>query len=377
MGHSRDVPVVEEGSVTQRCAEQARCALLVTKGPGRWTVCDGCGTTEPRWGIFREPQHVPVWPEPDPEPGSPEALAFQSAMDLLAEERWGEAKAAFLSALEHGDKRISRCNNGIGLCLSLPPAANNEDLEAALEHFERAVEVAPENYGAWHNKAHTLERLGRVDEANATEKATEQMEQDPAASLGLEGSAEEDAAAAKLQARQRGRQDRARVAELKAAQSSAAEGSGTGLISARGVRISGPLTSYSAMFFKAMPDLWHPESNPEGYIIFAAAENKLGYAHVKPLFDEAAQDFPHGELTTPMVPRRMSLRSPLTPTRAVVAGRACRLRRAGRHTAAEGRARGAHVAQLRRARVLAAAHDLRGRLHAVARHVRLLHLRRR
>ena len=80
----------------------------------------------------------------------------------------------------------------------------------------------------------------------------------------------------------------------------------TGLISARGVRISGPLTSYSAMFFKAMPDLWHPEANPEGYFIFAAAENKLGYAHVKPLFDEAAQDFPHGELTTPTVPLRRS-----------------------------------------------------------------------
>ena len=68
---------------------------------------------------------------------------------------------------------------------------------------------------------------------------------------------------------------------------------GAGLISERGVRISGPLTSYSAMFFKAMPDLWDPEANPEGYFIFAAAENKLGYAHVKPLFDEAAKDFPH------------------------------------------------------------------------------------
>ena len=142
--------------------------------------------------------------------------------------------------------------------------------------------------------AYVVERL-------AAEPAAPEQEADAAASLGLEGTAEEDAAAAKLQARQRGRQDRARVAELKAAQSSAAEGSGTGLISARGVRISGPLTSYSAMFFKAMPDLWHPEANPEGYFIFAAAENKLGYAHVKPLFDEAAQDFPHGELTTPIM----------------------------------------------------------------------------
>ena len=39
---------------------------------------------------------------------------------------------------------------------------------------------------------------------------------DPAASLGLEGSAEEDAAAARLQAAQRGRQDRRRVQEMQA-----------------------------------------------------------------------------------------------------------------------------------------------------------------
>ena len=38
-----------------------------------------------------------------------------------------------LSALEQGDQRISRCHNGIGLSLSLPEAASNEDLEAAPE----------------------------------------------------------------------------------------------------------------------------------------------------------------------------------------------------------------------------------------------------
>ena len=49
-------------------------------------------------------------------------------------------------------------------------------------------------------------------------------EADPAASLGLEGTAEEDAAAAKLQAIQRGRQDRARVASMKEDGGGAADG---------------------------------------------------------------------------------------------------------------------------------------------------------
>ena len=48
-------------------------------------------------------------------------------------------------------------------------------------------------------------------------------EDDPAASLGLEGTAEEDAAAAKLQAIQRGRQDRARVASMKEEEAGGAE----------------------------------------------------------------------------------------------------------------------------------------------------------
>ena len=111
----------------------------------------------------------PGWPEPEPEQDSPEAVAFQSGVELLEAERWDEAKAAFLSALEQGDQRISRCHNGIGLSLSLPESASNEDLEAALESFEKAMKVAPENYRAWHNRAHTLERLGRASEAQEME----------------------------------------------------------------------------------------------------------------------------------------------------------------------------------------------------------------
>ena len=73
----------------------------------------------------------------------------------------------------------------------------------------------------------------RVQEMRAAQGGdAEAAEEDPAASLGLEGSAEEDAAAAKLQAMQRGKQDRAKVAELKGkkavAEFDALEGQGQG-----------------------------------------------------------------------------------------------------------------------------------------------------
>ena len=58
-------------------------------------------------------------------------------------------------------------------------------------------------------------RQAGVKRARDVESASDAGNEDPAASLGLEGTAEEDAAAAKLQAIQRGRQDRARVAEMK------------------------------------------------------------------------------------------------------------------------------------------------------------------
>ena len=118
--------------------------------------------------------------QPQPEWSAQDAIAaneaFESAMTFFAEEQWGEAKAAFLSAISLGDTRASRCYNGIGLCLSMPEGASNADLEAALKSFEQSVEVAPENYGAWHNRAHILERLGRADEAEEMEKATMLLE---------------------------------------------------------------------------------------------------------------------------------------------------------------------------------------------------------
>ena len=58
-------------------------------------------------------------------------------------------------------------------------------------------------------------RVASMKEEGGGTAANSGGEADPAASLGLEGTAEEDAAAAKLQAIQRGRQDRARVAEMK------------------------------------------------------------------------------------------------------------------------------------------------------------------
>ena len=110
------------------------------------------------------------------EPVSPSNEAFESAMHQFSEERWGDAKASFLSAIELGDARVSRCYNGIGLCLSVSESATNEELEEALKNFRRAVEAAPDNYGAWHNRAHTLERLGRTEEAAEIEHTTAEKE---------------------------------------------------------------------------------------------------------------------------------------------------------------------------------------------------------
>ena len=72
----------------------------------------------------------------------------------------------------------------------------------------------------WRRKAR-LHRQRREDTDKVARK--KKASQEAAASLGLEGTAEEDAAAAKLQARQRGRQDRARVAKLKATQANEPE----------------------------------------------------------------------------------------------------------------------------------------------------------
>ena len=72
----------------------------------------------------------------------------------------------------------------------------------------------------WRRKAR-LHRKQREDDDKVARK--QRASQEAAASLGLEGTAEEDAAAAKLQARQRGRQDRARVAKLKASQANEPE----------------------------------------------------------------------------------------------------------------------------------------------------------
>ena len=114
-------------------------------------------------------------PESEPATGASNE-AFETAMRLFSEEKWGDAKASFLSAIELGDARVSRCYNGIGLCLSVSESATNEELEEALTNFGRAVEAAPDNYGAWHNRAHTLERLGRTEEAAEMEQTTAEKE---------------------------------------------------------------------------------------------------------------------------------------------------------------------------------------------------------
>jgi len=46
------------------------------------------------------------------------AKAFKRAMVCFGEEQWEEARAAFEEALALGDHRLSRCHNGLGLCLS-------------------------------------------------------------------------------------------------------------------------------------------------------------------------------------------------------------------------------------------------------------------
>ena len=81
--------------------------------------------------------------EPESEPmTSASNDAFETAMHLFSEEKWDGAKESFLSAIELGDTRVSRCRNGVGLCLSMSESATNEELEEALENFARAVEAA-------------------------------------------------------------------------------------------------------------------------------------------------------------------------------------------------------------------------------------------
>ena len=112
-----------------------------------------------------------------------------------------------------------------------PPAMSTADgaadHAAALAEEEAAAGAEPQSPGATpgsgkkkkRKKKKAKKKRQSKPEASAPPAADrDSSSDDPAASLGLEGSAEEDAAAARLQAAQRGRQGRRRVQEMQAAQ---------------------------------------------------------------------------------------------------------------------------------------------------------------
>ena len=52
------------GSVSEHCAEQSECALLITKGEGRWNLGDGVVAAEEAAAAAAAAGAVP---EPEPE----------------------------------------------------------------------------------------------------------------------------------------------------------------------------------------------------------------------------------------------------------------------------------------------------------------------
>eukprot|EP01045_Picozoa_sp_COSAG04_P006980 COSAG04_NODE_354_length_16062_cov_4.394349_4_plen_529_part_00 len=110
-----------------------------------------------------------------------------------------------------------------------PPAMSTADgaadHAAALAEEEAAAGVEPQSPGATpgsgkkkKRKKNKAKKKRQSKPETSAPPAADGSSDDPAASLGLEGSAEEDAAAARLQAAQRGRQGRRRVQEMQAAQ---------------------------------------------------------------------------------------------------------------------------------------------------------------
>jgi len=90
---------------------------------------------------------------------------FERALDYFARDKWSDARDTFEAALSEGDARVSRCHNGIGLCYSCEGA-----LDAAVDSFDRALAVEPDNDSVLHNREQVVDRRER-ERARASEAA--------------------------------------------------------------------------------------------------------------------------------------------------------------------------------------------------------------
>ena len=106
-----------------------------------------------------------------------ESQEFERAQQLFGEEKFADAKQAFLSAIDKGVPEVSRCHVGVGLCsVRLAETAEDQlpDLESAVASFDRALELAPGNESAWHNRMYVLNMIRtKMREAHANAEQRE------------------------------------------------------------------------------------------------------------------------------------------------------------------------------------------------------------
>eukprot|EP01045_Picozoa_sp_COSAG04_P001949 COSAG04_NODE_67_length_29431_cov_17.894313_18_plen_282_part_00 len=107
-----------------------------------------------------------------------ESQEFEQAQKLFGEEKFADAKQAFLSAIDKGVPEVSRCHVGVGLCsVRLAETAEDQlpDLESAVASFDRALELAPGNESAWHNRVYVANLIRtKQQEAQANAQAGSQ-----------------------------------------------------------------------------------------------------------------------------------------------------------------------------------------------------------
>eukprot|EP00750_Incisomonas_marina_P017833 INCI2508.2.p1 GENE.INCI2508.2~~INCI2508.2.p1 ORF type:complete len:465 (-),score=82.53 INCI2508.2:1182-2576(-) len=63
-------------------------------------------------------------------------------------------------------------------------------------------------------------------------------------------------------------------------------------LSSRAEKVSHPAVSYLPLFLEAAGNMFVPESNPDGFIVLAVAENKLAWPNMADIFAEASSTFP-------------------------------------------------------------------------------------
>lgn len=75
-------------------------------------------------------------------------------------------------------------------------------------------------------------------------------------------------------------------------------GTNKAALSTRAAAVSRPGVPYLHFFLTATQDVFDPDTNSNGYVVLAVAENKLAWPLLAPLFNESATEFP-GHLAGP------------------------------------------------------------------------------